>query len=539
MKGTSTSGGRDTSTGYGTGQERAGRRQWLGLAVLILPVLLVSLDMQVLSYALPFISARLGPSSAQLLWIVDIYPFVLSGLLLTMGNLGDRIGRRRLLMIGALVFGAASAVASYASGPATLIGTRALLGIGGATLMPSTLSLIRDIFRNDAQRRIAIAVWTSAFAAGAVLGPLLGGVLLEHFWWGSVFLVNLPVMALLLVLAPWLLPESRGTAPGRFDWTGSVLSLAAVMPAIYGIQKTAEDGVRPVPVAAVVVGLAIGWYFLRRQRRLPEPMLDVTLFRSPAFSAAVATSVLAIFSLVGSGLFTTQYLQLVLGLGPLRAGLWALPAAGAAMLSSALAPILLRVVRPAVVVAGGLVVAAVGYGVLATLHADSAVAVLVTGTVVMSAGITLTMTVTSDLVIATAPAERAGAVSGLSQTASEFGGALGIAVLGSIGTAVYRHDIAGSAPDGLSPRTLDAARDTLGGAVHAAAGLSARTGNDLLATAREAFAHGLRTASWTTVGLLTLAALTAGVLLRAVPGPKPAPRPAEEEEQRETVPEHS
>ncbi|EME98729.1 MFS transporter [Streptomyces mobaraensis NBRC 13819 = DSM 40847] len=493
---------------------KAGRKEWTGLAVLILPVLLVSLDMQVLSYALPFISAELAPSGSQLLWIVDIYPFVLAGLLLTMGSLGDRIGRRRLLTLGAVVFGLASVTASLATDPVLLIATRALLGLGGATLMPSTLSLIRTMFTDDGQRRAAIAVWTGAFAAGAVLGPLLGGVLLEHFWWGSVFLVNLPVMALLLLLAPALLPESRATGPGRFDLLSAALSLAAVLPAVYGIQKTAEDGLHPVPAAAFAAGLAVGWYFLRRQRRLDEPMLDVRLFRDRAFSASVATSVLAIFSLVGSGLFTTQYLQLVLGYGPLRAGLWALPAAGAALASSALAPLLARAVRPVAVVAGGLVVAAGGYGVLTRLDADSGVAVIVTGTVVMAAGITLVMTTTSDLVIATAPADRAGSVSGLSQTATEFGGAFGIAVLGSIGTAVYRHDMARHLPDGLPPGAATTARDTLGGAVDTAGRLPADTGADLLAAARDAFAHGLRIASWTTVGLLLAMAVVSGFLLR-------------------------
>jgi DHA2 family multidrug resistance protein-like MFS transporter len=500
---------------------RAGRKQWTGLAVLIIAVLLVSLDMQVLSYALPFISAELHPSSAQLLWIVNIYPFVLAGLLLTMGALGDRIGHKRLLMSGAVVFGAASVVAALASGPAMLIASRALLGLGGATLMPSTLSLIRTMFRDDGQRRIAIAVWTGAFAGGAILGPLLGGVLLEHFWWGSVFLVNLPVMVLLLVLGSLLLPEFRAAEPARFDLFSAALSLAAVLPAVYGIQRIAEGGPSAVPVAAIAAGLAVGWYFLRRQRALAEPLLDVRLFRDRAFSASVATSVLAIFSLVGSGLFTAQYLQMVLGFSPLRAGLWALPAAGAALVSSGLAPVLARFVRPGVVVTCGLVVGALGYGVLAQMHADSGVGMLVTGIVVMSAGITLVMTITSDLVIATAPPDRAGAVSGLSQTATEFGGAFGVAILGSIGTAVYRDDIAGRVPADLPREAVRSARDTLGGAVEASRHLPARTGDELLTAAREAFAHGLRAASWTAAGLLLLMAVVSLVLLRHARGASP------------------
>ncbi|MER5494725.1 MFS transporter [Streptomyces sp. NPDC002490] len=497
---------------------RAGRKQWTGLAVLTVVVLLVSLDMQVLSYALPFISAELEPSSAQLLWIVNIYPFVLAGLLLTMGALGDRIGRKRLLMGGAVVFGAASLMASFASSPTMLIAARALLGLGGATLMPSTLSLIRTMFRDDGQRRIAIAVWTGAFAAGALLGPLLGGVLLEHFRWGSVFLVNLPVIALLLVLGSLLLPESRATDPARFDLFSAALSLAAVLPAVYGIQRIAEDGASPAPIASLVAGLTVGWYFLRRQRTLSEPLLDVRLFHDRAFSAAVATSVLAVFSLVGSGLFTAQYLQMVLGFGPLQAGLWALPAAGAALLSSGLAPVLVRFVRPGTVVSCGLVVAALGYLVLARMHVESGVATLVTGTVVMAAGITLVMTVTSDLVIATAPPDRAGSVSGLSQTATEFGGAFGVAILGSVGTAVYRADLTDRVPQGLPPSAVRSAKDTLGGAVEAADRLPGATGAELLTVAREAFAAGLRAASWTAAGLLLLMAAVSLVLLRHARG---------------------
>ncbi|CAL9567322.1 Multidrug efflux pump LfrA [Streptomyces sp. enrichment culture] len=500
---------------------RAGRKQWTGLAVLIIAVLLVSLDMQVLSYALPFVSAELAPSSAQLLWIVNIYPFVLAGLLLTMGALGDRTGHKRLLMGGAVVFGAASAVAALASSPEMLIASRALLGLGGATLMPATLSLIRTMFRDDGQRRTAIAVWTGAFAGGAILGPLLGGVLLEHFWWGSVFLVNLPVMVLLLVLGSLLLPESKAAEPARFDLFSAALSLAAVLPAVYGIQRIAEKGPGAVPVAAIAAGLAVGWYFLRRQHTLAEPLLDVRLFGDRAFSASVATSVLAIFSLVGSGLFTAQYLQMVLGFGPLRAGLWALPAAGAALVSSGLGPVLARFVRPGVVVTCGLVTGALGYGVLAQLHADSGVGTLVTGTVVMSAGITLVMTTTSDLVIATAPPDRAGSVSGLSQTATEFGGAFGVAILGSIGTAVYRDDVAGRVPADLPSDAVRSARDTLGGAVEASRHLPARAGDELLAVARESFAHGLRAASWTAAGLLLLMAVVSLFLLRHARGASP------------------
>jgi len=449
-----------------TPTHRAGRREWAGLAVLALPCLLVAMDLTVLYLAVPALSQDLRPSSSQLLWITDAYGFLIAGALVTMGTLGDRVGRRRLLLAGAAAFGAASVLAAFSTSAEMLIAARALLGLAGATLMPSTLSLIRTLFADPGQRTTAIGVWATSLSAGAAIGPLLGGVLLERFDWGSVFLLNVPVMALLLVLGPRLLPESRDPDPGPFDLVSAALSLVAVLAVVYGIKRVAESGLSPAPLLAIAAGGAIALAFVRRQARLATPLLDLALFRLPSFSASLAANGLALFAILGVELFIAQYLQLVLGLGPLEAGLWTLPAAGGFVAGSMLAPVLARRIRPATLVAGGLAVAAAGCALL-TLSGDGLAGVVVAH-VVLSIGLGPVVTLSTDLVVSAAPEERAGAAAAISETGSELGGALGIALLGSLGTAVYRSELAGapplaSVPDGL----LDAAGDAFTSGVHA------------------------------------------------------------------------
>jgi len=490
--------------------KRAGRREWIGLAVLMLPTLLIAMDMTVLHLAVPQLTEELQPSSTQLLWITDIYGFMIAGTLITMGTLGDRIGRRKLLLAGAGAFGVASIIAAFSTSAGMLIAARALLGIAGATLMPSTMSLIRNMFLDPKQRTAAIGIWVSGFSAGSAIGPLVGGFLLEHFAWGSVFLIAVPVMVLLLVAGPLLLPEYKDPKPGRFDLPSAGLSLAAVLLVIYGLKQIAEIGFAWLPLLTIVIGLSAGVIFVRRQQTLADPLIDLRLFRVPEFSAALATYTLGIFTSFGTFFFIAQYLQLVLGLSPLQAGLWSVPGAIAFVIGSNLAPRIVQRVRPAYVVAGGLALAAFGFFLVTQIGADSLMLVVV-GNTLMSLGFGFTFSLTVDLVVSAAPPERAGAASAIAETGAELGGALGLAILGSLGLAIYRGAVAGALPAGISPEIAEMAEETLGGAVSAAAQLPSDVGAALLNVAREAFVVGLRINA--TIGVIGFLALVVIILV--------------------------
>ncbi|MGH7629183.1 MAG: MFS transporter [Gemmatimonadales bacterium] len=510
----------------GATRPKAGRREWIGLAVIALPCVLYSMDLTVLNLALPALSADLEPSSSQLLWIVDIYGFLVAGLLITMGTLGDRIGRRRLLLIGAAAFGVASVLAAFSTSAEMLIATRAVLGIAGATLAPSTLSLIRNMFHDPGQRTVAIGVWITSYSVGAAIGPLLGGVLLQFFWWGSVFLLAVPVMVLLLVLGPLLLPEFRDPEAGRLDLISAALSLVGVLTMIYGLKQIAENGPGWLPVMSILAGLAIGVMFVHRQRKLADPLIDLRLFRRPAFSASLATYMLGTFVGFGIFVFIAQYLQLVLGLSPLEAGLWTLPWPLAFIVGSMLTPLIVRRVRPPLLMAAGLALAAVGFAVLTQVDTTSGLGVLVIGSVLYSLGLAPVFTLATDLIVGAVPPERAGAAAAISETSSEFGGALGIAILGSIGTAVYRGVMASTVPDGVPPEATEAARDTLGGALAVARRLPDQLGAELLGAAREAFVQALELAAAISAVLVMTTAVVAVVLLRrAGAGTEPQRQP--------------
>ena len=495
---------------------RAGRREWTGLAVLLLPLLLVSMDVSVLYFAVPFISRDLEPSSTQQLWIFDVYGFVLAGLLITMGSLGDRIGRRRLLLIGAVSFSLASLGAAYAHTAGELIAARAILGVAGATLMPSTLALIRNMFHEEKQRRTAIAIWTGGTTSGVALGPVLSGFLLDHFWWGSVFLINVPFMAMLLLLAPALVPEFRAPQAGRFDLLGSLLSLGAVLPVIYGIKEIAANGVSAPRLAYIAVGVVGGGLFLVRQARSDHPMIDLKLFRSRGFTGSVLMNLLAMFAIVGFAIFTTQYLQSVLGMSPMTAALWSLvPSLGV----GAVAPLTATLVQHfdrAYIAGAGFLFAGAGFCLLTQLHAQSHIWVVLIGAGIYASGLVMVMTVGGELIMGAVPPERAGAAAAVVETGTEFGGALGMAVLGSIGTAIYRSDLVAHAPHGLSSGALSAARDTLGGAVTVSGQLPSRTGDALLTAARDAFTHGMNVAAIGAAALMLAAAVITVTTLRGL-----------------------
>lgn len=491
---------------------RAPRRAWLALAVLMLPVLLVSVDNTVLSFALPAISRDLAPTAAEQLWIIDAYPLVLAGLLVAMGSAGDRFGRRRLLLVGSTGFAIVSIAAAFAPTAEALIAARAALGFFGAMLMPSTLSLLRAVFADREQRRLAIAIWASGFAAGSALGPLVGGVLLEHFAWGSVFLLAVPVLVPMLVLVPLLIPESRDPAPGRIDVVSTALSLAAMAPVVYGIKSLATEGFEGFGVPAIALGLACAAWFVLRQLRTDSPMLDVRLFRQGSFGGAVLVNLFSVIALVGFLYFVSQHLQLIAGLTPVAAGLALLPGLIAMIIAGIVVVPIARRVRPRVLVPVALGLSAAGYLVVAVSTTAASIAPIVVAFVLLGIGIGAAETVSNELILSSAPPARAGAASAVSETAYELGAVLGTAVLGSILAAHFRAAI--ELPAMLTGAEEAAARETLAGAVTVAESLPGAAGAELAASAAHAFDGGVVVTSLIGVGLMLAAALVAALALR-------------------------
>ncbi|MCD9033121.1 MFS transporter [Luteimonas sp. Y-2-2-4F] len=502
-----------------------GARAWAGLAVLALPTLLLGLDVTLLYLAMPALAADLRPSSTQALWIMDAYGFMIAGLLVTMGTLGDRVGRRRLLTIGTAAFGAASVAAAFAPTAEALIAARAALGAAGATLMPSTLALIGQLFPDPRRRALAIGIWATMFALGMAAGPLVGGALLARYDWGAAFLVAVPVTALVLATAPWLLPEHREPRAGRLDPASVALSLAAVLAAIHGLKELARQGPALAPLLWLAAGAAAAALFVRRQRRLAHPLLDLGLFSNRALSAALVVLLFGLVAVAGAMLAVSQYLQLVAGLSPLAAGAWMGPPALAMVCAGIAAPLLARRVRPGRVVAGALLLSAAGGALLAGMDAGSGLASAVGGFALVYLGLGAIAALGTDLVVGAAPPARAGAAAALSETAQELGVALGVALLGSLATAIYRGRLAATLPPGLPAD----ARRALDDGLWTAAAFAERLPPGALAQAREAFMAGFQATGAVCAAMgLGLAALAA-VSLRhvgAIGGPEAADAPA-------------
>lgn len=493
---------------------KATRKEWLGLIAIALPCLVYSMDLTVLNLAIPNLSADLKPSSTQLLWIIDIYGFLVAGFLITMGTLGDRIGRRKLLMYGAAFFGIASILAAFTTSAGMLIAARAILGISGATVAPSTLSLIRNMFHDEKQRTTAIGVWIASYSAGGVIGPLIGGVMLEYFWWGSVFLVAVPVMALLLIVAPILLPEYKDANAGKLDFLSAILSLISVLSVIFGLKQMAENGIGWLSISSVVLGIVLGIIFIQRQKKLTHPLIDINLFKRASFSTPLTIYTLTCFVMFGCFVFTFQYLQLVLGYSPFTAGLWSLPSFAGFILGSMLVPTLVQKFRKGYVMAIGLLFAATGFLLLAQVTSTTGIGYMVAANIIFSLGLSPTFTLTTDLIIGAAPPERAGAASAISETGAEFGGALGIALLGSVGAVMYQTTMAKSIPANIPEQAAEAAKSTLGGAVAEAASLPADVSANLLTIAREAFVESFQVTAITGGVVVVILAVLAAVKLR-------------------------
>lgn len=487
-------------------------RRWVALIVLMLPVLLVAVDNTVLSFALPPISASLSPTGTQLLWIVDIYSLVLAGLLVPMGSLGDRIGRRRLLLIGSTGFTVISVAAAFAPSAEWLIAARAAMGLFGSVLMPATLSLIRNIFVDPNERRKAIAIWAAGFSGGAALGPILGGFLLEHFFWGSVFLLAVPMLVPLLVFGPFVIPESRDPHPGRIDLPSILLVMLTMTPLVYGIKTVASEGPGLEVAVCALVAIVSGTWFVRRQLSRHDPMLDVRLFTNSVFSGAVTANLLSVFSLVGFLYFVSQHLQLISGMTPMQAGVVLLPGLATTIIAGLAVVPIVRRFKPAQVVTGGLLLNAIGFGIMSLAGPAGSDLGLILAFVILGAGIGSAETISNDLILAAVPARKAGAASAISETAYETGAVLGTAVLGSILNAAYRNNV--DVPSEISGAARDHASETLGGASEVASHVGGPVGDALLASARTAFDSGVALTSGIGVVLMVFAAVMASRTLR-------------------------
>ncbi len=502
-------------SGVSTPAPRAGAKQWWGLAVLVTPSTLLFMMLTILFVAAPSMAQDLNPTGTQLLWILDIYGFVMAGFLVAMGVLGDRVGKRLLMVIGAIVFAVISVVASLTTDPSLMIAWRALLGLGAAMMVPSTLGLIFVLFADARQRGVAIGVWAGGISAGVALGPLLSGLLLEVFGWQATFLVAVPIMALVAIGAPLLLPEHRDTT-ARIDLFSALLLVGGLLAIIYAIKRFAAQEPAGPSIGLIAAGVLIGLWFVIRQLRAERPLLDVRLFANRTVSGALAVFLLAAAALGGIYSLFTQYLQQVQGLSPLEAGFAILPAAAVLIVVSTLSPVFARRFRPGNVIAIGLLTQVIGYILFTQLDPGTGLALVIGSFVLTYPGVAPAMALTTDLVVGSVPPEKAGGASGLATTANDLGISLGIAVIGSIGIATYRSQITQLLPGGLPADATTAASRSIDGALTAAAELPGALGGQLVTAAQQAFTSGLNTAAIVSAVIAAIAALVAATRLRHI-----------------------
>ncbi|MGO1055493.1 MFS transporter [Crossiella sp. CA198] len=491
-------------------------RKWAVLAVTCLAMMLLAIDLTVLHLAIPALTVDLQPSAVQLLWIANAYTFALAGLLITMGNLGDRIGRRRLLLIGTTLFGLASVAVAYAPSAELLIVARAVQGAAAATVMPSTLSILRNVFTDPKESSMAIGVWSAVGAGGAALGPLVGGALLQNFHWGTVFLINIPVVLLIVIGGFLVLPESRNPRPGRIDLLSAALSAIGIVAVVYAIKEAPLSGLtKPDVIGAAVLGLALLVVFVRRQKRLAHPFMDVRLFRYPAFSASIVANLITVFTLVVLSFAFTQLLQFAWGWPPFNTGLAFLPIVFGITLGATLGGQLVARLGRGGVVCAGLGLSAAGFLAFNWISVTPGLALLLTAGLVLGCGLGVAMAVTTDNIIASAPRDSAGAASAIAETAQELGGALGITILGTLLSTVYRTGLV--VPPGTPAEAVPAIRESIGDAIAAAGRLTGEAGQQVVAAARSAFVDAVHVTAVTGAVLLVLAAVTALIAMRKVP----------------------
>jgi len=466
---------------------KATSKEWIGLAMIALPCFVYAMDLTVLTLAVPRITKDLHPTSSQLLWIIDIYGFMVAGLLITMGMIGDQIGRRRLLLLGAVVFVIASFSAAFSTSATMLIINRALLGIAGATIAPSTLSLIRNMFHNDKERTMAVGIWITSYSAGSAIGPLIGGLILQSFSWGAVFLAAIPIMLLVLVLGPRFLPEFRNSRALRVDFLSVFLSIASVLLIVFGLKKIAEDGFEIIYIVLIGGGIELGRRFLVRQSIIAYPLVDIRLLSGKSQVGGLLTlNLLTVFIAFGGYIYIVQYLQMVLGLSPLAAGIWTLPWSCGFIAGSLLTPKIVQLYDRQSVMTAGLSLAALAFFILAQISTLHLLAIVATS-VLFALGVSPVVTLLTDMVLGEVEPENAGAAGALSETSSELGGALGIAILGSAGTAVYRSCMNKALPLGLETGQESDAINSVGGALNVAQQLEESTRVTLIDSARSSF----------------------------------------------------